>query len=149
MDYDRTRITLIGKEQAIVGSSFKVFGIPDECHRCKLYDICMGRLRPGRTYRIIDTKPLSLPSPFKCLLTGDNMVPVAVVEDPIIVPLKLRYVVEGMIVTYDSSACNCPDVKCPDSSTLSQGTKVKVIEILSTRNCNGSKIFMAKVLPMD
>ncbi|KUO92348.1 MAG: hypothetical protein AT710_03615 [Thermocladium sp. ECH_B] len=149
MDDDKIRITLASKEQAVVGESFRVFGIPDECHRCKLYDICMGRLRPGRIYRIVDVRSINLPTPFKCLLTGGNMVPVAVVEDPLIIPLKRRYVVEGMIVTYDASACGCPSVKCPSSSTLPEGARVKIIEIMETRDCNGSKIFIAKAIPMD
>ncbi len=41
-------MTLIGREQAVVGKTFRLYSIPSECRQCKLFNICVARLRPGR-----------------------------------------------------------------------------------------------------
>ncbi len=41
-------MTLIGKEQAVVGKTFRLYSVPNECRQCRLFNICVARLKPGR-----------------------------------------------------------------------------------------------------
>lgn len=137
-------VTLLSKPQASVGSSFRVFSIPEECRRCRLYDICMGRLKPGRTYRVVEVRRQTYPSPYRCLLNGDEMVPVVVEEENLILPIRLPYVIEGSIVWFDKSWCTCS--QCPNTILPS---KVKVVKIISRGVCQGSIFFLVEAKPMD
>ncbi len=35
-------MTLIGREQAIIGKTFRLYSIPNECRQCKLFNICVA-----------------------------------------------------------------------------------------------------------
>ncbi len=37
-------MTLIGREQAVVGKTFRLYSIPNECRQCKLFNICVASL---------------------------------------------------------------------------------------------------------
>lgn len=138
-------ITLVSKPQARVGLSFRVFNIPDECPRCRLYQVCMGRLRPGRVYRIIEVKPLKYPNPHRCLLTGDEMVPVSVEEEAMILPVRLPYVVEGMVTAFDKSWCICGG--CPSSEGLP--AKIKVLKVIRREDCGGGYYFVVEAKAVE
>lgn len=136
---------MISKQQARVNESFRVFKIPEECSRCKLYDVCMGRLRPGRVYRIIEVRRLNYPSPYKCLLNGDEMVPVLVEEENLILPIRLPYVIEGSVTAFDKSWCIC--YPCPSESALP--SKVKIIRVIEKRRCSNDWVFLVEAKPLD
>ncbi|MGC8570624.1 UPF0179 family protein [Caldivirga sp.] len=138
-------VTLISKPQARVGGNFRVIKIPEECYKCKLYNICMGRLRPGRVYRITEVRPLRYPSPYKCLLNGDEMVPVVVEEEDLILPIKLPYVIEGSITLFDKSWCICHP--CPSEEALP--SRVKVVKIIDKRQCGSGWFFLVEAKPLD
>lgn len=38
-------MTLIGKEQAVVGKTFRLYSVPNECRQCRLFNICVARLK--------------------------------------------------------------------------------------------------------
>ncbi|NAZ29106.1 MAG: hypothetical protein GU355_07425 [Caldivirga sp.] len=137
-------VTLVSKPQAKVNGSFRVFKIPEDCGRCKLYDICMGRLKPGRVYRIIEVRPLKYPSPYRCLLNGDEMVPVVVEEENLILPVKLPYVIEGVVTSFDKSWCTC--YPCPTGALPS---KVKVVKVIERRQCGNEQFFIVEAKPLD
>lgn len=135
--------TLVSREQAEVGHRFKVVKIPDECSTCKLYQICMGRLKPRRTYRIVEVRP-SLGQ--KCKITGGEMSPVVVEELPIKLLLPRSKALEGVIVTYEGECRGCDG--CPDEDTLRPGEKVLVVKVLDKTSCNGREFFVAEVSPI-
>lgn len=37
-------MTLIGREQAVVGKTFRLYSIPNECRQCRLFNICVASL---------------------------------------------------------------------------------------------------------
>lgn len=136
-------VTLVSKEQAEVGHRFRVMKIPDECYSCKLYRVCMGRLRPRRTYRIIEVRP-SLGQ--RCKITGGEMTPVVVEELPVRLLLPRRKAQEGVVVTYEGECRGCDG--CPDEDLLKPGEKVLVLKVLGKASCNGRELFVVEVSPI-
>ncbi|MGC8582298.1 MAG: UPF0179 family protein [Thermoproteus sp.] len=139
----RTVVTLVSKEQAEVGHRFRVVRIPDECSSCRLYQVCMGRLRPGRSYVITEVRP-SLGQ--RCKITGGEMTPVVVEEVPLRLLLPRKKALEGVIVTYEGECRGCRD--CPDESTLRPGEKILVEKVLGVAMCNGREFFVVEVSPV-
>lgn len=52
-------MTLIGREQAIIGKTFRLYSIPNECRQCKLFNICVARLKPGRSIELLRSSMLA------------------------------------------------------------------------------------------
>ncbi len=134
-------ITLISREQAQVGSRFRVYSIPEECMGCRLYAVCMGRLVPKRVYEVVEVrKGLGQ----RCPLTGSEMVPVVVLHVPIRVLVPDRHALEGAIITYDYW-CDCED--CVRDPMLRRGEKVKVLRVVGRKSCNGKEYSLVEVVP--
>ncbi|ADN51347.1 UPF0179 family protein [Vulcanisaeta distributa] len=144
-------MTLIGKEQAVVGKTFRLYSVPNECRQCRLFNICVARLKPGRVYRIIEVKHVGLPQPNKCLLTGEDMVPIIAEELPIIVPIPSKLFIEGVVITYTRSLITCNDAKkyLPGDNVLRDGTKIKIVRETSRIKCNNEGYVLAEVIPLD
>ncbi|MEM1597221.1 MAG: UPF0179 family protein [Pyrobaculum sp.] len=122
-------VTLVSKEQAEAGQRFRVFSVPDECKKCKLYSVCLGRLVPGRSYKIVEVRP-SMGQ--RCLITGGEMVPVVVEEAPIVGLLPLNKALEGAVVTFEGECEGCEG--CP-GEVVQRGEKVKVVKVVGRAKC--------------
>ncbi len=144
-------MTLIGREQAIVGKTFRLYSIPNECRQCKLFGICVARLRPGRVYKIVEVKHVGLPQPNKCLLTGEDMVPIIAEELPIIIPIPAKLFIEGVVITYERSLIACNDARryVPSDNVLREGTKVRIIKETGRIKCDNESYVLAEVVPLD
>lgn len=128
----RRIVTLVSKEQAQLNHRFRILAIPDECKDCRLYQVCLGRLTPGRSYRIVEIRPSMGQS---CKITGGEMVPVVVEEAPIVGLVPLNKALEGAIVTFEGECEGCRD--CP-TGVVRRGEKIKVIKVLGRIKCNGA-----------
>lgn len=142
-------LTLIGKGQAIIGRTFKLYAIPDECRRCKLYNICVARIKPGRVYRIVEIRHVSLPQPDKCLLTGEEMVPIVAEEQPIIIPIPAKSFLEGVIMTYTKININCNELRNYLNQPINDGTKIRIIREAGRVKCGNETYVLAEVIPLD
>ncbi len=144
-------MTLISKEQAIVGKNFRLYSIPDECKRCKLFNLCVSRLKPGRVYRVVEVKHVGLPQTNKCLLTGEEVVPIIAEELPLIIPVPAKLFIEGVVITYAKSDVACDNVKryLPNEQVLKEGTKVKIVRETGRIKCNNENYVLAEVIPLD
>ncbi|WP_252901047.1 UPF0179 family protein [Vulcanisaeta sp. JCM 14467] len=58
---------------------------------------------------MVEVKHVGLPQPNKCLLTGEDMVPIIAEELPIIIPIPAKLFIEGVIITYTKSLITCTD----------------------------------------
>lgn len=140
----RLVITLISREQAERGRRIRVLSVPDECGTCKLYSVCIGRVRLGRLYKIAEIRP-SLGQ--RCKITGGEMVPVVVEELPLVVPIPRRKALEGVVVTYEGDCKGCDG--CPSEATLSPGEKIKILRLLEGQLiCRGQAFVLAEVAPL-
>ncbi|MGC9130809.1 MAG: UPF0179 family protein [Pyrobaculum sp.] len=125
----RRVVTLVAKEQAEVGHRFRVVSIPDECRECRLFPVCLGRLTPGRSYRVVEVRP-SMGQ--RCKITGGEMVPVVVEEAPLVGLLPINKALEGVVVTFEEECAGCEG--CP-SEGVKRGEKIKVVKVLGRRRC--------------
>jgi len=142
-------LTLIGEGQAKIGHIFKIYSIPEECRRCPLYQACMSKLKIGRRYRIVEVRKVNLPRIEKCLLTGEALIPVVVEELPIKIAVPYSpNIIEGVITTYTVIDEKCQSRLSEDYNAIKSGTKIKVLKILNTVECNNRKymIIIAEVL---
>ena len=144
-------MTLIGKEQAIIGRTFKLYSIPNECKQCRLFNICVARLKPGRVYKVVDVKHVGLPQPDKCLLTGEEMIPIIAEELPIIIPIPTKLFIEGVVITFTKSIITCNDLKkyIPNDQALKEGTKIRIMKEKGRVRCNNENYVLAEVIPLD
>ncbi len=144
-------MTLIGREQAIIGKTFRLYSIPNECRQCKLFNICVARLKPGRVYRIVEVKHVGLPQPNKCLLTGEDMVPIVAEELPIVIPIPAKLFIEGVVTTYTKSLITCNDIRkyLPNDNMLKEGTKVRIVRGIQRIKCDNENYVLAEVIPLD
>ncbi len=144
-------MTLIGREQAVVGKTFRLYSIPDECRRCRLFNICVAKLKPGRVYRIVEVRHVGLPQPDKCLLTGEDMVPVVVEELPIIAPIPINSFIEGITITYIRPRVDCDELRryIPSDQVLKDGVKVRLLREVGRVRCKDGNYVIAEVLPLD
>lgn len=126
----RRVVTLVPKGQCAIGRRIRVVGVPDECLRCKLKGVCLDKLRAGATYEIVEVRR---GFGVKCLLTGDEVVPVVVEERPIILELPPNLALEGVVLKFSNRYCNsCPN--CP-TDILKEGDKVKILRVLGVAKC--------------
>ncbi|WP_069806798.1 UPF0179 family protein [Vulcanisaeta thermophila] len=142
-------LTLIGKGQAVVGKTFRLLSIPEECRRCRLYNICMARVKPGRVYRIVSVRYVNLPQTYKCLLTGEDMVPIVAEEQPIVVPIPTRSFIEGVVMTYVKPRVNCNELRAYLNQAINEGTRVRVLRGLGRVVCGNESYTLAEVIPLD
>ncbi len=144
-------MTLIGKEQAVVGKTFRLYSIPGECKRCRLYSICVAKLKPGRVYKIVNVRHVGLPQPNKCLLTGEDMVPIIAEELPIIVPIPIKSFIEDVTITYKVPQGNCDELRryIPSEQVLKDGTKIRILREVGRVKCKNDEYVLAEVTPLD
>lgn len=144
----RLVLTLVGKGQAKVGGSFRLVSIPSDCRECRLYDICVAKLRPGLAYKIIEVRRIGFPQPSKCLLTGEEMVPVIAEEEPIKLLIDSKAAVEGLVLRYSKPTIKCMGVNV-DHVELPEGIRVRVLRVLGTVKCNQGSLAEVEVAIVD
>jgi len=127
----RRIVTLVSIGQASVGHKFRVYSVPDECRDCKLYSVCLGKLRIGVVYRIVELRPNMGQ---KCKITGDSVVPAVVEELPIIALVPINKALEGVVVTYEAECEGCEEC---DNLPLNKGEKIKILKVLGKTSCKG------------
>ncbi|MCC6019820.1 MAG: UPF0179 family protein [Thermoproteaceae archaeon] len=127
----RRVVTLISREQAVTGHRFRVVAVPAECRACKLYSVCMGRLAPGLTYRIVSVRQ-SMGQ--RCRISGSEMVPVVVEPCPLVGLVPAHKALEGVIVTFEGECAGCEG--CP-LDVVKPGAKIKILKLLGRVECRG------------
>ena len=105
---------------ARVGVVFSIKSVPKECMRCRLYRVCIGVLRPGVRYRVVEVRQ---PTMQTCPLTDDEVVPVvveAVPERTYVPPMKA---LEGAVATVTRADCG----GCEPCADLGRARIVRVL----------------------
>lgn len=105
------------------GVVFSLRSIPRECRTCRLYRVCVGVLRPGVRYRVVEVRQ---PTMQTCPLTEDEVVPVvveAVPERTYVPPMKA---LEGAVVTIGKLDCG----GCEPCAELG---KARIVRVLGER----------------
>ncbi len=94
-------VTFVGEGQAAVGFRFVASAPPEVCRKCKLFLVCMGRLKPGRAYMVIELKEKE----HYCPLYEGKVRVAKVVQAPIEALVKPQFAVEGATVTISIEEC--------------------------------------------
>jgi len=120
----RKIITLIGLSQAKIGRTF-LMEYKKKCRTCKLYKVCVGNLRRGMVYKIINVRTKK----HFCPVTGEYMKVVEVIELPFDFAISVRQAVEGAIVTFHKkcSKTDCDNYDICNPIGLKEGEKVKIL----------------------
>ena len=126
-------VTMIQKEQAVVGHEFIFLGPSTQCQECKVRGACLNQT-DGRRYRVIKIRDVT----HDCLLSGDLVRVVEVEPSAPPVCLDLNIAREGSIVTYQAKACD--DIICDNFTLcrprgLENGTRVRVVEVRERLSC--------------
>ncbi len=142
-----TLITLVSYLVAKKGHRFVFTGAPDECKSCRFYTVCVGRLRPGHAYEVVEVLGIKNRCP-----VNEYVITVKVREVPIEVAIPTRLAVEGMTVTYEKIECNedCPHKELCKSKYLPSRCRVKIVKVKEKINCaKGLSLTKAEVLLQD
>lgn len=145
----REIVTFVGDAQAKVGFRFVASKPPEVCRGCKLFLVCMSKLKPGKVYEVIEVKDKE----HYCPLYEENVKVVKVAEAPVEALVKSNLAVEGATVEPIIEECKkrCPLKAYCTPEWVEPGKKVKVricnvIEDVSDKAVCGKKI--KKVLGM-
>ncbi len=136
------RVTLLSREQAEVGHKFRLLTIPEECKACRLFPVCLGKLTPGRSYRVVEVRH-SMGQ--KCKITDGEMVPVVVEELPMVGLVPLNKALEGAVVTFEGECVGCE--KCPEGVRV--GDKIKIVKILGKSTCRGTHFAIVEFYALE
>ncbi|MGQ9759229.1 MAG: UPF0179 family protein [Candidatus Methanomethylicaceae archaeon] len=122
-------MTLVGRGQALKGFRFIVSTPPDICKECKFFNICMGRLVPGRIYEVVEVREKQ----HYCQLYEGKVTVVKVVEAPMEVLIKAQVAIEGAILAFsqeecDEKGCRLQGLCRPEG--IRRGERVKIVRIL-------------------
>lgn len=124
--------SLVSRPFARVGYKFIQLEA-DECKKCKLYEVCMGKLKPNRPYEIIEVTDKT----FKCTMHG-KVVLVKVRPAPIEANIPAKMAFEGATIKLDLSFTSNCSVTCIEYSYchpegLKNGDKCQILSTLSKR----------------
>ena len=147
-------LTLIGEGQARIGHVFKLISIPEECRRCRLYNACMAKLKVGRRYRVVEVRKINLPRIEKCLLTGENLIPVMVEELPILLAIPYTHnIIEGVVTTFKFVNHKCQEKlvkeRGEELAQIQDGVKIKILKILGDATCDNMRYLLVLAVPLD
>lgn len=126
-------VTLITESQARVGHIFSIV-VTKKCLSCKLFDICIGKLRPGIPYKIVEVRKMK----HYCPLIKDYMKVVLVEPQTLQVAIESKKAVEGLIVEYNKNRCNnksCRYWKYCYKEFIENGAKLKITKINAKIHC--------------
>lgn len=125
-------VTLIGELQARVGYRFSYSEPPNLCRDCRLYDVCIGVLEPGRLYEVVKVRGVK----HRCLIHEGGVKVVEVVEAPVSAALPSKMAVEGLIIQYRPITCELHDCKLHSLCSpkwLKPNDRCRVVEVVSSK----------------
>ena len=126
-------ITLLGREQARIGHRFMYNGPLQDCRECQLKNICFNLVK-GRRYVVRHVREKAHP----CAIFEGGVRVVEVERVPFRTGIPKSMVVEGSVITFHPQGCGSPD--CPDRflerpPDVPDGSRIRIIDILSERTC--------------
>jgi len=125
-------VTLVGEYQARVGYRFVNVEPPKACRGCPLYQVCVGRLEPGKVYEVVRVRDRKHP----CRIHEGGVRVVEVVEAPITMALPSKVALEDVVLTYDPGRCGdegCSMRGLCYPEALRRGDKLRVVKVLGER----------------
>jgi len=126
-------ITLVTRAQARRGTRFSI-KIHSTCKKCPFLNACIGKLREGLTYEVVNVRKIS----HICPLTKAEMVVVEVIEVPKTIALPSKMAMEGVILTYKPIQCNyytCPYYEYCFPKGFRSREKIIIERIISSVKC--------------
>jgi len=106
-------LTLVSSNLAKVGYQFQHMGEAEKCRKsCSLYKVCIGNLRRGSIYEVIEVRDKVHP----CILIDDKVNVVKVKELPIETLIDSRSAFESAIITYRQHKCS--EIACSNYNTF-------------------------------
>ena len=131
---EKSKITIVGWNQAKEGFRFLHEGPLKECEDCNLFNVCMMNLEPKRVYEVIEVREKEFP----CKFHEKGARVVRVVESDYKVAIERKYSFPGGIITYKPQDCkeaSCDNyVKCAPLG-LKKGDRGKLMELLGPIQC--------------
>ena len=141
-------VTLTTEAMARRGAKFKA-NIHPKCLTCKLYKVCVSRLRPGFYYEVLKVRN----KVHICPITGSRMRVVEVKPLPVSIVVESNFAVAGVTFNYEPIICDnidCDNYDICSRSILIKGEKVKVIKVAKTLRCPlGRRLSLVRVLPLS
>lgn len=141
-------ITLLPKRIAKEGYSFRVSS-NSACITCKFYDVCMSKLIPNKIYvvkGIVRKIPVG-----KCLLTGEDLIPVSVSLKPIIISIPCNTAIRNIIIRYHKVTCSiidCNNRKYCFPYSIYEGEQLRILDIHNKIKCPlGRRLVLVSVVP--
>ncbi|MHA1916818.1 MAG: UPF0179 family protein [Candidatus Ranarchaeia archaeon] len=125
---EEKKITMISKEQAIIGHKFEYLGPLKECENCDFITVCHHNLNKTRVYEITKIKKLT----HKCILTENEVSVVEVTIPDLNALLDKRRALEGVSFTFKDNPCNetyCEFYINCHPSGIKNGDRCKVITV--------------------
>ena len=147
MDDRISFVTLIPEVYAKLNNTFKFYGHPTSCKRCKLYTFC-GRLRKGLKYRVVWVGKIKHSCPIYGLI-----VPVKVVLEDFEALVPSKAAVEGVVLRYPFNSCGlrrCSFHNLCYPPFLRKGDKVRIVKVEERSiYCRGKclKLVWLRLLP--
>ncbi len=140
--------TLVTEALAEIGVKFRVVTHP-KCSTCKLFRICVGTLRPGFEYEVVEVRSTK----HTCPLTGAVMRVVRARPLPAKVAVLQRTAVEGIIVRYEPLDCderNCSYWRFCVDTPIRRQERVRIERIVGILNCpRGLRLSLVEVYPLS
>ncbi len=123
------KVTLIGSKLSNLGQEFIYKGKTEECEECDLESSCLN-LEEGRKYRVVG---LRNNRERDCYIHDSGVLPVEVVQSPIIIALPSDKAYEGSEVEFNSINCDkreCQMYRVCNPEGVEEGEKIKITEII-------------------
>ncbi|MFX1450623.1 MAG: UPF0179 family protein [Promethearchaeota archaeon] len=142
---DKKIVTLIGINQAKIGYTFTFLKPANkECEKCKLYTSCIGNLKEGQTYEIVEVRNKI----HECSVYEGGVQIIEVKEKEKIALIESKIAFEGALITFRPS--NCREFTCKSyekcNTVLESEKKYKILQVLDAQSCKlGKKLKMAKL----
>ncbi|MCS7120110.1 MAG: UPF0179 family protein [Nitrososphaerota archaeon] len=140
-------ITLISRSQARIGLEFLFQGPSVKCSGCEYRKVCIGSIKPGRIYRIVNMRNKIL----HCPLTDADMqvVEVAAAERP--AAILAKYAIRSAIIEFKRPDCTgimCENHELCNPVGLSDGDRCEIISVMESLHCpSGLALKKALLLP--
>lgn len=139
------QITLVGKNQAVVGKEFYYLGPMEECEDCKFNKVCFN-LEEGGRYKVVSIRLQE----HECHeFDGDSATIVEVEKVPTKATVGKRQAMEGSRITYKGSECkniSCEHYGLCHPIGKTQGSKYLVQKVEGDLDCPlGEKLVLVEL----
>lgn len=126
-------LTLVTEAQSGRGTVFTI-GVTSTCIRCGLFNFCVGKLRPGLRYKVVENRGVK----HYCPLLKERMTVALVEEMPVRVSIKKSIAIENLSITYAKLQCQNRSCRYYNTCVLNpvkNGEKLKITKILEYPRC--------------